>query len=145
MFGRITSAATSRPCCGSSRSSAAAPYLRWSIHGMGLLVGSPWLLLLARARQSFPQRLGLGLAALAVAIPALLYQNTGQMQFSYRFALDFLPLLLALLVVGGGARGRLFPALVLVSAAIQLHGAWWYARAPGWLFVRDPWWPFPPE
>lgn len=125
--------------------SAAAPYLRWSIHGMGLLVGSPWLLLLARARQRFPQRLALALAALAVAIPALLYQNTGQMQFSYRFALDFLPMLLALLVVGGGARGRLFPALVLVSAAIQLHGAWWYARAPGWLFVRDPWWPFPPE
>ncbi len=125
--------------------SAAAPYLRWSIHGMGLLVGSPWLLLLVRARQRFPQRLGLALAALAVATPALLYQNTGQVQFSYRFALDFLPLLLTQLVVGGGARGRLFPALVLISAAIQLHGAWWFARAPGWLFVRDPWWPFPPE
>lgn len=124
---------------------AAAPYLRWSIHGMGLLVGSPWLLLLARARQRFPQRAGLALAALAVALPSLLYQNTGQLQFSYRFALDFLPLLLVLLVLGGGARGRLFPALVLVSAAVQLHGAWWFARAPGWLFVRDPWWPFPPE
>ena len=122
-----------------------SPRLRWSIHGMGLLVGSPWLLLLVRARQRFPQRLGLLLAAIAVAIPALLYQNTGQVQFSYRFALDFLPLLLTALVVGGGARGRLFPALVLVSAAIQLHGAWWFARAPGSLFVRDPWWPFPPE
>jgi hypothetical protein len=125
--------------------SAAAPYLRWSIHGMGLLIGSPWLLLLARARQRFPQRAGLALAALAVAIPSLLYQNTGQLQFAYRFALDFLPCLLVLLVLGGGARGRLFPALVLASAAVQLHGAWWFTRAPGWLFVHDPWWPFPPE
>lgn len=121
------------------------PYVRWSIHGMGLLVGAPWLLTLLRARQKFPQRLGLALAAIAVAIPALLYQNTGQLQFSYRFALDFLPLLLTLLVLGGGARGRLFPVLVLLAAAVQLHGAWWFARAPGWLFVRDPWWPFPPE
>lgn len=125
--------------------SAAAPYLRWSIHGMGLFVGSPWLLLLLRARERFPQRLGLAVAAVAVAVPSLLYQNTGQLQFASRFALDFLPLLLVLLVVGGGARGRLFPALVLLAAAIHLHGAWWFARAPGWLFVHDPWWPFPPE
>jgi hypothetical protein len=121
------------------------PQLRWSIHGMGLLVGSPWLLLLARARARFPQRAGLALAALAVAIPDLLYQNTGQLQFAYRFALDFLPLLLVWLVVGGGARGRLFPALVVLAAAVQLYGAWHFARAPGLLFVRDPWWPFPPE
>lgn len=124
---------------------ATAPFLRWSIHGMGLLVGSPWLLLLARARERFPQRVGLIIAAVAVALPALLYQNTGQVQFSYRFALDFLPLLLVLLVVGGGARGRLFPALVLLSAAVQLYGAWWFVRDPRGLFVNDSWWPFKPE
>lgn len=125
--------------------SAAAPHLRWSIHGMGLLLGSPWLLLLLRARQRVPQRAGLALAALAVAVPVLLYQNSGQVQFSYRFALDFLPLLLVLLIVGGGARGRWFPALVLVAAALQIYGAWMYGRAPGRLFVADPWWPFAPE
>ena len=124
---------------------AGAPSLRWSIHGMGLLVGSPWLLLLLRARQRFPQRAGLALAAAAVAVPDLLYQNSGQVQFSYRFALDFLPLLLVLLVVGGGARGRWFPALVVLAAALQLYGAWMFARDPGHLFVRDPWWPFAPE
>jgi hypothetical protein len=100
---------------------------------------------LLRARQRFPQRLGLALAACAVALPALLYQNSGQVQFSYRFALDFLPFLLVLLVLGGGARGRWFPALVVLAALVELHGAWWYARAPGSLFVRDPWWPFAPE
>ena len=122
-----------------------SPQLRWSIHGMGLMFASPWLLLLARARQRFPQRLGLLLAALAVALPALLYQNSGQVQFSYRFALDFLPLLLVLLVVGGGARSRWFPALVLLAAIVQLYGAWMYGRAPARLFVPDPSWPFTPE
>jgi hypothetical protein len=122
-----------------------APWLRWSIHGMGLLLGSPWLLLLLRARQRFPQRLGLWLATLAVMTPALLYQNSGQRQFSYRFALDFLPMLLLLLVVGNGARGRWFPALVIASAILQLHGAWWFDRDPARLFVADPWWPFAPE
>ncbi len=122
-----------------------APYLRWSIHGMGLLIGSPWLLLLIHARQPLPQRRGLILAALAVAAPVLLYHNSGQVQFSYRFALDFLPLLLLLLVAGGGARSRWFAVLVVVAAVLQLYGAWNFARAPGRLFVADPWWPFSPE
>ena len=122
-----------------------SPQLRWSVHGMGLLLASPWLVLLARARAHFAQRTGLALAALAVAVPALLYQNSGQVQFSYRFALDFLPLLLVLLVVGGGARTRWFPALVVLAAVVQVYGAWMYGRAPGQLFVQDPWWPFAPE
>jgi hypothetical protein len=120
-------------------------HVRWSIHGMGLLLGSPWLLCLFAARDRLPQRLGLWLAAIAVAVPALLYQNSGQVQFSYRFALDFLPFLLVLLVAGGGARSRWFLPLVLVSAAVQLYGAWLFQRAPGRLFVPDPWWPFAPE
>ena len=119
--------------------------VRWSIHGMGLLVGSPWLLCLLRARDPLPQRPGLWLAAIAVAVPALLYHNSGQLQFSYRFALDFLPFLLALLVAGGGARSRWFLPLVLASAALQLRGAWLFQRAPGHLFVPDLWWPFGPE
>jgi len=122
-----------------------SPQLRWSVHGMGLLLASPWLLLLARARTRFPQRRGLALATLAVAATVLLYHNSGQVQFSYRFALDFLPLVLVLLVVGGGARGRWFPALVLVAAVVQLYGAWMFGRAPGQLFMPDPWWPFAPE
>lgn len=119
--------------------------VRWSIHGMGLVWASPWLVCLLGARDPLPQRRGLVLAALAVAAPSLLYHNSGQVQFSYRFALDYLPLLLVLLVAGGGARRRAFLPLVLVAAALQLHGAWLFQRAPGRLFVPDPWWPFAPE
>ncbi|MCA9657282.1 MAG: hypothetical protein KC486_02985 [Myxococcales bacterium] len=126
--------------------SAAAPYLRWSIHGMGLLLASPWLLLLAAARRRFPQRAGLIIAAVAVAIPPLLYHNSGQLQLTYRFALDYLPLLVLLLAVGGGLRHRrLAAALILLSAALQLYGAWNFQRAPGEIFVHDRWWPFAPE
>jgi len=126
--------------------SLAAPYVRWSIHGMGLLLASPWLLFLAVARRPFPQRAGLAVAALAVAIPPLLYHNSGQIQLSYRFALDYLPLLVVLLAVGGGAtRRRLFAAIVLIAAAVQLYGAWNFQRAPGRIFVHDLSWPFGQE
>ncbi len=123
--------------------SPAAPYLRWSIHGMGLLLASPWLLLLAAARRRFPQRAGLIVAALAVALPPLLYHNSGQLQLSYRFALDYLPLLVLLLAFGGGLRyRRLFAVLVCLAAALQLYGAWNFQRAPGEIFVHDFSWPF---
>jgi len=123
--------------------SPGAPYLRWSIHGMGLLLASPWLLLLAAARRRFPQRAGLAVSALAVAIPPLLYHNSGQLQLAYRFALDYLPLLVILLALGGGlARRRLFAALVIFAAALNLYGAWNFQRAPGDIFVHDFSWPF---
>jgi len=122
----------------------AAPYARASIHGLGLLFGAPWLLLLPLASDPLPQRRALLGAALLVAVPALLYHNTGQLQFTYRFALDWLPLVLIAFGAGGGARSRLFPPLVVLAALIELHGAWWFHRAPGHLFVADPTWPFPP-
>ncbi len=129
--------------------SLGAPYLRWSMHGMGLLLASPWLLLLAAARRRFPQRAGLRVAALALALPPLLYHNSGQLQLSYRFALDYLPLLVILLVVGGGLhtpiKRRTFAALVLISGALALYGAWNFQRAPGLIFVHDLAWPFGPE
>ena len=28
------------------------------------------------------------------------------------------------------------------GALVELYGAWMWGRAPGKLFVHDPWWPF---
>lgn len=115
------------------------PGFRVSIHGMSLLLSTPWLLALVNARDRFPRRAGLWLSAGLVALPSLLYQNTGQMQFSYRFALDYLPLVVVGLVMGGGARRRYFVPLVLVGAAVGIYGAWMFGHAPGRLFVHSLW------
>ena len=84
---------------------------------------------------------------LGSAIPSLLYQNSGQIQFSYRFAVDWLPLVVVAITLGGGFRRRvLAPVLVAIAIAVQCWGAWYFARAPGRLFVTEPLgWPFEDE
>lgn len=117
-----------------------------SLHGSSLLLGAPWVVALAWARERCPQRPWLLLSALAVALPSLLYQNSGQIQFSYRFAIDWLPLVLTAIVFGGGARRSAFPMLVGLGAAWQLYGAYMFGRRPGQLFVTEPLgWPFESE
>ena len=117
-----------------------------SLHGSSLLLGAPWVLALAWARERCPQRPWLLLSALAVALPSLLYQNSGQIQFSYRFAIDWLPLVLTAIVFGGGARGAAFPMLVGLGGAWQLYGAYMFGRRPAQLFVTEPLgWPFESE
>ena len=86
------------------------------------------------------------LSALAVAIPSLLYHNSGQLQFSYRFAIDWLPMILIAIVFGGGAKRPYFALLVGLGALWELYGAWMFGRRPGQLFVVDPVsWPFHDE
>ncbi|WP_106389840.1 hypothetical protein [Enhygromyxa salina] len=119
---------------------------RVSVHGSSLILGAPWLLALGLGRERCPQRWGLLISALAVALPSLLYQNSGQLQFSYRFAVDWLALVLIAIVFGGGAKRPWFPILVTLGAAWQLYGAWMFGRRPGQLFVTDPpSWPFENE
>jgi hypothetical protein len=119
---------------------------RVSMHGSNVILGAPWVLALAFARDRFPQRWGLLLSAVAVAIPSLLYQNSGQLQFSYRFAIDWLPLILIAIVFGGGAKRPWFAMLVGLGAMWELYGAWMFGRRPGHLFVTEPLgWPFESE
>ena len=114
------------------------PNMRVSIHGIALWLSTPWILAAFAARDRFPQRAGLWLAALGAALPSLFYQNSGQLQFTYRFAIDWLPFVLLAMVFGGGTRRRWFPLLVLLGVLVQVYGAYWFARAPGRLFVTNP-------
>ena len=124
----------------------AFPYFKFSIHGMALPLTTPWLLCLLWARERFPQKLGLYLAATAVALPSLFYQNSGQLQISYRFAVDWLPMVLVALVVGGGARRWLFGSLVTVGAFIHVYTSWILGHRPGLILVLEPLgWPFQDE
>ncbi|MCH9686378.1 MAG: hypothetical protein K0V04_33405 [Deltaproteobacteria bacterium] len=126
--------------------SADAPQFRVSIHGMALWMSSPWILAVAATRGRFEQRTGLWLAIAGAALPALLYQNSGQIQPVYRFSADWLPMLAVLLAFGGAARKRWFAPLVLVGILVNGYAAWQFARKPGHLFVTQPMgWPFEDE
>ncbi len=122
------------------------PWVHVSIHGMAIWLSSPWIVAFTWARDRFSGRGALALAAVGSAVPSLLYQNSGQVQYSYRFAADWLPLVLVSLAFGGAARRRAFAALVVIGALVSGWGAWWFDRAPGRLFVTQPiGWPFEAE
>jgi hypothetical protein len=99
------------------------PWVKVSQHGMSLLLTSPNLGYLAVPEKKSPLSTGLWLTVLATAIPSLLYQNSGYVQFGYRFSLDYMVFLVMLLAAGGRPLSRLFKALLIVSIGINLFGA----------------------
>lgn len=147
-----------------------------SIHGLGWLWSCLWLFLwpLYLASKTLAIRkktlsLGFSLAFVLALAPALAYQNSGQLQWSYRFGVDALPLLAmaiacaypayprhpghpgsstpALQQQRGAKRGALGLCIaILLATALQLYGAWMWRHRPGHLFVSDPrGWPFEEE
>jgi hypothetical protein len=63
-----------------------------------------------------------------VAIPSLLYQNSGYIQFGYRFSLDYMIYFMVLLAIGNRPLTRLFKGLVVVAFAINLFLAITFGR-----------------
>jgi len=57
-----------------------------------------------------------------------LYQNTGWLQFGYRFSNDFAVFLFAMLAVGGFRLGRTFWVLGAVGVAVNAFGALTFER-----------------
>jgi hypothetical protein len=98
-------------------------------HGLALWVTTPlyWLLLWPKRRPK--TSIGLGLAALGAALPSLFYQNTGWLQFGYRFSNDYAPFLFALLALGGWSFRRGVLALALWSVLVNAFGALSFDRA----------------
>jgi hypothetical protein len=110
-----------------------APWVQHSGHGLALWVTTPILLTLLWPRAHTPIDRGLWISAAAVALPTLFYQNSGWVQFGYRFSLDYLVLLIALLAVGGRPLTRLSRALIVAGVAVNLFGALTFERAPRFL------------
>jgi hypothetical protein len=109
--------------------SASEPYVRVSRHGLALWVTTPAYLWVLWPRRSSLTLRALALAAGAVALLDLCYQNSGWIQFAYRFSLDYSVLLIALLALGGRKFGAGFYALLAVACAINLFGAITFDRA----------------
>jgi hypothetical protein len=110
--------------------SSTAPFLKIGRHGLALWVTTPHLLAVLWPKKSSLTMLGLVLAALGTALLSLLYQNSGWIQFGYRFSLDYAVLLFALLALGGRRFGKGFVALFVLAVAINLFGAITFDRVP---------------
>lgn len=102
--------------------------LQINAHGLALWLTTPMYLWLVVARRWSPLARHVLLAAALVAVPTLFYQNTGWVQFGYRFSNDYAPFLFVLLaLVGPPLRG----AFVLASAfavIVNFFGALTFGR-----------------
>ena len=115
--------------------SSEAPYLQISRHGMSLLLTTPALIYLLWPRvedepgERFLHRLFWATAAI-VAIPGFFYQNTGFEQFGYRFSLDYMAYLVALLALGRRPITWVFKVLIVVGFVVNAFGAVTFKRMP---------------
>ena len=102
---------------------AHAPYIKVGAHGMSLLVTSPNLAYTVLPSERSPIRFGLWITILLTALPSLLYQNSGYVQFGYRFSLDYMIFFIMLLAVSSRRLTILWKILLVWSVAINLFGA----------------------
>jgi hypothetical protein len=109
--------------------SAKKPFLTISRHGLAVWVTTPQLLLVLWPKRTTPTMTALAWAAGIVALGDLCYQNSGWIQFGYRFSLDYSMLLFALLALGGRRFGKAFYGLIVAAIAINLFGALTFDRA----------------
>jgi hypothetical protein len=114
-----------------------APWVQVSGHGLAIWVTTPLVGFLLWPKQRDAIHRALWLTVAFVAVPTFFYQNSGWLQFGYRFSLDYMPFLILLLAVGGRRFGWGARALVAIGIAVNLFGAitfdraWQYYRAGG--------------
>ena len=97
-------------------------------HGLALWLTTPLYLWLVASRRLTPLARLLLVTAGLVALPTLLYQNSGWVQFGYRFSNDYAPLLfLALAIAGPSLRGSFMLASAF-AVIVNFFGALTFAR-----------------
>ena len=104
------------------------PYFRPDGLGMSVLLTSPGLLLAARAPWADRRSWLLAFAAALVLVPTLLYYGGGWLQYGYRYFLDSIPFVWALVALGIVRRGPLAWwgwALIGWGVLIGLGGVYW--------------------
>jgi hypothetical protein len=99
-----------------------------NLHGLALWVTTPIFLWLIWPRRTAAPHLALWLTVACVALPTLFYQNTGWLQFGYRFSNDYAVFLCALLATGGYRFGRAFLAAACFGVLINAFGAATFGR-----------------
>jgi hypothetical protein len=100
-----------------------SPFVRISRHGLALWFSSPNLLWSLWPKKLDATTLALWAGVLPTAICTLLYQNTGWIQFGYRFSLDYLPLLFVLVALSGRRFGAGFLCCAVFAIVVNTFGA----------------------
>jgi hypothetical protein len=98
--------------------------LSYDPHGLSLLLTTPFWIFLFWPPKKARLQLPLWAAVALCALPGLIYQNTGYMQFGFRFSLDYTPYLLLLLAVSGWSlRSLPLSAALAVGFVVNFWGA----------------------
>ena len=100
-----------------------SPFIRITRHGLALWFTTPNLLWSLWPKTFDRTIIALWAAVLPTALCTLLYQNTGWIQFGYRFSLDYLPLLFVIVALGGRRFGVAFMSCVAFSILVNSFGA----------------------
>lgn len=119
-------ALTSLPYTGTT----SAPF-QVNAHGLALWVTTPIYAWAVWPRRTTAAFWALAATAAAIAIPSLLYQNTGWVQFGYRFSNDFAPFLFAMIAVGRRRFTGAFWVLAAWGVLVNGFGALTFDRAEG--------------
>lgn len=98
-------------------------------HGLALWITSPFYAWALWPRRTSPLFSALALTALAVALPSLLYQNSGWVQFGQRFSNDYAPFLFVMIAVGGRRLSVPFWLLGALAIVVNGFGALTFQRA----------------
>ena len=95
--------------------------------GLSIFLTSPGLLLALRADWRSRMTVGLALTAAAVLLPSLLYYGGGWLQYGYRYALDSIPFVMALVGLAVARRGLPIWGKVLIAfgVAVNALGVYW--------------------
>ncbi len=107
--------------------SAVFPWIRPSYSGIALTWTSPALIFALWARKPRAFVVAMWTAAILVAIPSFLYYVNGFAQYGMRHALDFVPFLYVLMVLGARVRLPLWVKVLLVySCVASSYGVWYW-------------------
>lgn len=99
-----------------------------NVHGLALWITSPFFAWAFWPRKVSARFAAFAVTALFVALPSLLYQNSGWIQFGYRFSNDFAPFLVVMIALGGRRLRAPFWALGAAAIVVNAFGALTFQR-----------------
>jgi hypothetical protein len=124
----LTCAFTLLPSINPANTPSAVGRVQVSGNGLAIWLTTPLFVWLLWPKTKGPLHVALWITAGAIAWLDLTYQNSGWLQFGYRFSNDFAPYLFALLAIGGRSMGALWKGCAAWAIAINAWGAGTFQR-----------------